>query len=394
MNRRWEIDWLRGFMLVMMFSTHLPSWFSNPFGQPFGYVSAAEGFVMLSGFMTGLVYSGRAEKDGIPAMRRAFFNRALTVYICHAALLVFLFSLIAALGLSRDQPALTGLLEYYLRDPWAALPGALMLVYDPPLLDILPLYILLLFASPFIVAWSMNRGWTGIFAVSGMLWACAQFGFSEMLYAKLVRLTDLRVPFSETGAFESYAWQFLWVLGLWMGASTANGTLKNRKPFPIQLVIAALLIAAICLVWRHVAGQIPVPGRNDHLINLLFDKWHLGPLRLINFFALLILVMHFADWLSAHTPRISFLEDLGSASLPVFCMHLVFVLLALGITGQYKPGRPLWIDVLLLGTGLATLYVTARITIRLDKKERARMIERKKMKKARPLAKSETDVVT
>jgi hypothetical protein len=381
MSRRWEIDMLRGFMLVMMFCTHLPSRFANPLGQPLGYVSAAEGFVMLSAFMAGLIYTRRAEKDGIPAMRRAFFRRALTVYACQAALLIFLFSTIAALGLALDQHALTDLLDYYLKDPTAGLLGALLLIYNPPLLDILPLYIVLLLISPFVLAWGMTRGWTGIFILSGVLWVCAQFQFSLMLYDKLVWLTGFPVPFSETGAFETYAWQFLWVFGLWMGAATAKGSLKAGNRLPAQLVIAAVLIAAICLVWRHIAGQIPVPGDGGHIINRLFDKWHLGPLRLMNFFALLVLILRFGDWLTEHVPRIRFLEDLGAASLPVFCAHLVFVLLALSVAGQYRPGRPLWIDLLLLATGLVTLYATAQITLRLDKDQHARVaaarIERK-----------------
>src|SRR6476661_2485290 len=175
MNRRWELDLLRGFMLVMMFTTHLPTRFSDKLGQPFGYVSAAEGFVMLSAFMAGLIYTGRAQKAGIPAMKKAFFRRVTTVYACHATLLLFLFSAIAMLGLKLDQPALTNLIGFYLSDPWAALPGALLLIYNPPLLDILPLYILLLFASPFVLAFAMQRGWTGIFVISVALWACGQF---------------------------------------------------------------------------------------------------------------------------------------------------------------------------------------------------------------------------
>ena len=45
MRRRWELDALRGLMLVLMTSTHLPTWFAVPASQPFGFVSAAEGFV-------------------------------------------------------------------------------------------------------------------------------------------------------------------------------------------------------------------------------------------------------------------------------------------------------------------------------------------------------------
>jgi hypothetical protein len=371
MERRWEIDMLRGVMLVMMFCTHLPTRFASPLGQPFGYVSAAEGFIMLSAFMAGMVYSRQAEKNGIPAMRRAFFNRVVTIYACQATLLIFLFSAVAALALKLDQAALTGMLDYYFKNPSAALAGALLLVYNPPLLDILPLYIVLMLLSPFVLAWGIKHGWKGILIVSTALWTCAQFKFSEMLYGKLVSLTGFPVPFSETGAFETYAWQALWTFGLWMGART-KGPQQNRKPFafPAPLVIAAAMVTAICFVWRHVAGQIAVPGDVGYLINRLFDKWHLGPLRLINFFSLLVLVLHYADWLKAHVPRMRFLENLGAASLPVFCTHLVFVLLALAVAGEYRPGRPLWIDLLLLASGLATLYATARVTLRLGKATR------------------------
>jgi uncharacterized membrane protein len=41
MNRLWELDALRGLMLVLMTLTHLPTRFSDPAGQPFGWVSAA-----------------------------------------------------------------------------------------------------------------------------------------------------------------------------------------------------------------------------------------------------------------------------------------------------------------------------------------------------------------
>jgi len=79
--KRWsEIDALRGLMLVLMTLTHLPTRFSDPLGQPFGFVSAAEGFVFLSAFMAGYIFAGRAMKDGVHAMRDAFLRRAARIY--------------------------------------------------------------------------------------------------------------------------------------------------------------------------------------------------------------------------------------------------------------------------------------------------------------------------
>ena len=112
-------------------------------------------------------------------------------------------------------------------------------------------------------------------------------------------------------------------------------------------------------------GQAPGPG--DEGLNLLFDKWRLGPLRVINLVALMALLMHFAPWLTARLPRIGALETLGSAALPVFCAHLFLVLLALAFLGEARPQRPVWIDVTLLVASFAILYLVARCSEWIDR---------------------------
>ena len=102
MKRYWEIDALRGLMLVLMTLTHLPSRLTDPLGQPLGWVSAAEGFVLLSGFTAGLVYSRLARERGVAAMERAFWTRAFKVYLAQAATLLLLFTVITAVGLRID----------------------------------------------------------------------------------------------------------------------------------------------------------------------------------------------------------------------------------------------------------------------------------------------------
>ena len=120
-TRRWEIDALRGLMLVLMMVTHLPSRLTSPLGQPFGFVSAAEGFVLLSAYMAGMVYGRIAWRKGVAEMRRDFWRRALKIYACQAATLLFLFTVIAFIGLRFDQPAATNLMAYYLQQPLTAL---------------------------------------------------------------------------------------------------------------------------------------------------------------------------------------------------------------------------------------------------------------------------------
>ncbi|MDO9405458.1 MAG: OpgC domain-containing protein [Polaromonas sp.] len=367
MTRRWELDALRGLMLVLMVLTHLPTRLSSPMGQPFGFVSAAEGFVLLSAYMAGMVYARLARKKGIDAMRTAFFRRALKVYLAHAATLIFLFTVIAFVGVKVDQPAVKNLMSFYLSHPAPALAWGLLLVYAPPLLDILPMYIIFMLVSPWVLAHALRRGWVGVITVSLLLWLLAQFGLGQWVYDTAVGLTGLSVPFHETGSFATFSWQFLWLFGLWMGASR-TALWAQPFTFPGWAVVLASAIALVGMVWRHTMGQAAF-GANEHL-NLLFDKWLLGPFRLIDLFALVIVTIRFGPAVKARIPRIRWLEAMGSASLPVFCAHLVIVLLALAFFGGRPQAHPWWEDALMLVGCFAALYAVARITLRLDHPQR------------------------
>lgn len=367
MERRWEIDALRGLMLVLMTLTHLPTRLSDPAGQPFGYVSAAEGFVFLSAFMAGAVYTRRGLKEGEEAMREAFWLRALKIYGCQAALLLFLFSFVAVLGLLTGEGAIRGLMSFYLERPGTAVVASLLLLYNPPLLDILPIYIVFMLASPLLVGLAQRIGWAPILAIGVGGWAGAQFGLGRALQSGVIALTGLDVPPQQGGAFDLLAWSFLWLIGLWLGAAQAEHAPALPARWPRWLVLTAVAIALLGFVWRHAVGQSPfhLPGQDWR--NLLFDKWHLGPARMLNFFALLVLALSFGPALQRRLPRLKVLETLGSASLPVFCAHLVVALLALALAGHVRPERPLAVDAVILVGGFAVLYAVALASGAIDR---------------------------
>jgi hypothetical protein len=362
MKRYWEIDALRGLMLVLMTFTHLPTRFTDPLGQPFGFVSAAEGFVLLSAFVAGLVYTRISDRRGVDAMRSAFWRRALKVYLAQAATLLFLFTIITRVGLRIDQPAVKNLLAFYLAHPLEGFGYSLLLVYEPALLDILPMYIFFMLMSPWVLAFALRHGWAAVMVGSAVLWGLAQFGFSEWLYGLAVHYLHLPVPFREMGAFNAFAWQFLWFAGLWMGSSRHA---PDAEPFRLPKWLVALAVGAALygLWWRHhgINGQAPFGG--DEAMNLLFDKWQLGPLRIVNLVVLGIVALRFGPALMQRLPRLRALEAMGSASLPVFCAHLVAVLLVLAFYGDSQTARPLWGDVLLLAVVFAWLYGVARVAL-------------------------------
>src|SRR3979411_706841 len=91
MGGRLEIDAVRGLMLSWVCAPHLPTFLPAYTNQPFGFVSASEGFIFLSALFTGRIYFRLAERDGYPAMRRKVLLRTLRLYAYHALLLAFAF---------------------------------------------------------------------------------------------------------------------------------------------------------------------------------------------------------------------------------------------------------------------------------------------------------------
>ena len=137
---------------------------------------------------------------------------------------------------------------------------------------------------------------------------------------------------------------------------------------PRGLLLIAAGLALYGLYWRHhgLHGQAPFGG--DVTLNLLFDKWQLGPLRLVNLVVLGMLALSFGPALLRKLPRMHWLEAMGSASLPVFCAHLVAVLLVLAFWGDSQLARPWWGDALLLVAVFGWLYAVARATLWLDRR--------------------------
>ena len=364
-TRRPELDALRGLMLVLMAITHVPTRYSSWLSQPFGFVSAAEGFVFLSAYMVGAIYTRRALESSVAAMRRALWRRAGVVWVCQIAMLLFLFTLIAKIGLRTDRRAIVNLISFYLEEPIDALWTGLLMVYNPPLLDILPMYVVYMLASPLALTLGMRRnGWLVVAGGSFVLWGLAQLYLIQPLYKILIHWIEPKMPFHETGAFDLFAWQFMWVFGLWMGSRAVATT--ERRAIPPWIVAFAVAFAAICLVWRHAIGQAPFPGLPEW--NLLFDKWRLGPLRIVDFVALLVIVMRFGPAI-LHI-RFPVLETLGRASLPVFCAHVVIVLIVLSAVGDRMGLMPLWVETLVLGSTLVALYWIAVFSNRLNREAR------------------------
>src|ERR1700736_4261583 len=154
MKRFVEFDILRGILLLMMVVDHSPTSLRLFTDQPFGFFSTAECFVFVSAFLAGMVFRKRAEKLGFAAARSSSISRAGRIYRAHLFTVGFAFVL-GSLFLT-ELPGIRNLLDHYLMNPWAAIGGSLALLFRPPLMVILPMYILFSFLTP-AVFWAARR---------------------------------------------------------------------------------------------------------------------------------------------------------------------------------------------------------------------------------------------
>jgi len=350
-----ELDALRGLMLVWITGTHLPTILSTYVNQPFGFFAATEGFIFLSALFTGRIYFRIAERDGYGAMWRKLWRRTGKLYCYQLLLLAFAFVIEAPIAAHGNRPAVHNLLDFYFAAGHTrTFIDAALMVYRPPLLDILPIYIIFLALTPFALVLGARFGWKYALTGGFTLWLFAQFGFRSFAYHVQTRAFGLQIPLNEMGAFDLWAWQLWWLIGLWLGVRWAKDDLR-LKDWAKQMTLPAAIVAVFFLILRYaqVDGVLTLEKSG-----LLLDKWDFGAGRMIDFTVVAVLAIRFRSVLRPFAVRP--LVMLGQASLPVFCVHLLCVFVALTIMGNdpiLRGGKAIVVVV----ASLSALLVNAKV---------------------------------
>ena len=307
-----RLDALRGVFLVIMAGVHVPTPLSYFFQDPYGCNGAAEGFIFLSACLAGRVYGKYLQEAGWTVTSRRLWQRTRLTYIVHLGVLIP--AALVAWMLAGKAPPLANHFADFLAHPLGSLALMPLLLHQPPLFDILPLYIIFLGVTPWLLALARRRGWGIILGISFLAWLAAQFKLDVRLIGDPARLLPLR-----WGAFNLAAWQFLWMCGAAMGEKSFRGPVIKPR-YRAAAGIAGLMIVLSVLYFRW-----GVHGINSD-IYLWMDKWTLGPLRLVAFGGWVALFLSWnpaAAVLDAHANRIA-----GRHSLGVFFLHLLLVIAA------------------------------------------------------------------
>jgi len=255
-----------------------------------------------------------------------------------------------------NRPALHNLLDFYFAvGPMRAITEAALLIYRPPLLDILPMYIIFLLLTPVALSIERRIGWRYMLSASVLVWAFAQFGLRERVY-DLFQLLRVRIPLNEMGSFDLWGWQLCWILGVWCGTLWAKGTWdveRQVKPTTIPAAVIALAFLGMRCAIPH--------GLELGRLAFLFDKWHLGLARIIDFACVAVLLIHFQRFLKPLAVRP--LVMLGQSSLQVFCVHLLFCFGGLTLLGS-ETMLSGWTQAALFVGTIAAMLGMARIVSR------------------------------
>ena len=351
-----RLDMFRGLALVMIFINHVPGNFYEAYtSRNFGFSDAAEAFVFMSGMAAGLAYSN-GFRDGPlwPAIARVW-ARARQLYFVHLSITFVALGIFAAaaLWLGAGELLSKNNIGPIFAHPLEAMVGIPLLTHQLGYLNILPLYAILLLATPLLIP-------------IGLRWPLATLVGSVLVWmlAGQFRLNFPNFPTSGGWFFNPLSWQLLFVVGLLCGMAMKAGQRfvpRNRTVFSF---LAAFLV--FILLWvkvpalgdagREALGALSRLGLPFYVT--WFDKTFVALPRLAHALALFYVLAYLAPvrWF-AGTKLAAPLRLLGRHGLAIFATGTVVSLALQAVRLDMEPD-PL-ADGLMLGTGLVLLWALA-----------------------------------
>jgi len=313
-ERELRIDLFRGLALWLIFIDHLSpdllTWFTI---RNYGFCDAAEIFIFISGYTAAFVYGRAMRESGFMIASVRILRRVWQIYVAHVFIVIIFLGEIEYAVTSSDNPFFSQEMRVvdFIQHPGTVLLQTLLLRFRPLNIDVLPLYVVLMFFLPLIL-WLMK--WK----------ADVTLALSVALYALTLHY-DWYLSAYPSGywAFNPFAWQMLFVFGAWCalgGARRLSGVLAS----PVTLWIAVAYVAAaffVTLTWHFPGLEYLLPR---WLVKWMYpiDKTDMDILRFAHFLALAAITMRFVPkgWPGLQSPWLRPLILCGTYSLEIFCL--------------------------------------------------------------------------
>jgi hypothetical protein len=317
-ERDLRLDLVRGIGQWMVFLDHIPydvvGWLTI---RNYGFSDATEFFVFISGYCAGYIYGPAVRHGQFVAAAKRLFRRAWQLYLAH----IFLFLIFTAQVARSARHVESPMYEHefnvfqFLQHPDVMIEQALTLRYKPVNLDVLPLFIVLMLASPFIL-WGLARRPNWCLFGSAVLYALAhKFGWNLSSF-----------PQGTTWYFNPFDWQLMFVFGAWCacgGGRDLQWVIRSRAV--MVLAIAMLVFAFLIAMTWHFPGLKPFVPHWLHEVLYPMSKTNMDPPRIVHFLAALVLVARFLPHNSAQLSSKVLRPFIlcGQHSLPIFCFGVL-----------------------------------------------------------------------
>ena len=359
-ERDLRLDLFRGVGLLMIFLDHIPhdvvAWLTL---RNYGFSDAAEFFVFISGYLAGDIYGPIVRGGNFLAATKRLVMRAWHMYVAHILLFLVFTAQIARTARRFDNPLYKDELNVanFLQNPDVLIGQALTLRYKPVNLDVLPLYITLVLASPLIL-WCLTRRPNLTLLGSVTLYVAARwFDWNLASY-----------PPGTTWYFNPFAWQLMFVFAAWCGVGGAAKLAFLIRSRVALIVAAAWIVFAFLIVmtWHVAFLESLVP---KWMIKAIYpiDKTDLDMLRFTHFLALALVVARYLPrhWAPLNSKWLRPLILCGQHSLPIFCFSVFLSFAAHWILMQYTRG--VWEQLVVSAAGIVIMVAAAWL---LDRAER------------------------
>ena len=309
-----RLDLFRGLAIYMIFVDHINGDPLSKFTfRTIGFSDSAEIFVFISGVACGIAYSRTLARQGIAAMMKAIIRRTGRIYA------FYVLSSVAIIALVSSSPAFVELetvLSVTASAPFADALRALVFVSPPILASLLILYIFmtLLVVPPLL----LTRGRVRILLLllSGLTWLTVQAFYSDLS------------PIGPFADFDLFAWQFLFAIGVVIGAKREAGEKIFKSPDHLRWAITAAWTCVIAaFAYRLISAR---SGLNFEDIRIDPHTWasmkcHLSAMRLVHFLSIALLVSVYvredSPWLN--WAIVSPITKTGMRSLEMFSLSIV-----------------------------------------------------------------------